>query len=156
MYAKWNTLFQGTGKTRTIVATIEEILSSSLGSSNDFILVNVNSNAACDEIAQRLLQLVEPHTIFRMYAKSYNDTKVNINIKKCYNYYQGEFKYPSLRYLYGFKVVICTLSTAGHLMRARSKDPDFDPYHFTYLFIDECASASETAAIIPIAGTCTA
>lgn len=83
---------------------------------------------------------------------SYNELKVNIDIKKCYNYFQGEFKYPNSQYLYKFRVFICTLMTSGHLMRARGRDPDFNINHFRYLFIDECASTNETAALVPIAG----
>lgn len=66
---------------------------------------------------------------------------------------KGQFKYPCLRYLYQYRVIVSTLQTAGHLMRARG-DPDFDPRHFSYVIIDECASTHETAALIPIAGKC--
>lgn len=126
---------------------IEEIVCSS----NKCVLVCANSNAACDEITLRLLKILKKHEIFRMYAKSYHTAKVDVNIRQCYNYYRGQFKYPCLKYLYGFRVVVSTLLTAGHIMRARS-DPDFDPKHFSYLIIDECASTNETSTLIPIAG----
>lgn len=132
-----------------MVAAVEEIVKSS----NNFILICANSNAACDEITQRLLNVLKTNQIFRMYAKSYNEKNICEDIKKCYNFIDGAFKYPCLRYLYKFRVIVSTLLTAGHLMRARD-DPDFDPRHFSYVFIDECASTHETATLIPIAGIC--
>lgn len=132
-----------------VAASVELIVKTS----KDYVLICANSNAACDEITQRLLKTLKNDQIFRMYAKSYTEEKVPDDIKKCYNFVQKGFKYPCLNYLYKFRVVICTLLTAGHLMRARN-DPGFNPSHFSYLFIDECASTHETASIIPIAGIC--
>lgn len=140
---------KGTGKTRTLVASIEEIVKSS----KDCILVCSNKNAAADEITLRLLKILKRNQIFRMYAKSYYEAKVPEDIKKCYNFMQREFKYPCLDYIYKFRVVVCTLLTAGHLMRA-CNDPYFDSGHFSYVIIDECASTHETASLIPIAGLC--
>lgn len=130
-----------------MVAAIEEIVRSS----NNFILVCANSNSACDEITQRLLKVLETHEIFRMYAKSYSVAKISEDIKECSNFVQGEFKYPCLNFLYKFRVLVCTLLTSGHLMRARS-DADFDPCHFSHLIIDECASTNEITTLIPIVG----
>lgn len=141
-------MFQGTGKTRTLVAAVEEIVKSS----NSCILICANSNAASDEIAMRLLKVLKRQQIFRMYAKSYNEGKISEEIKKSCNFMKDEFMYPCLNYLYKYRVVISTLQTSGHIMRARS-DPHFDPRHFSYIIIDECASTHETAALIPIAGT---
>lgn len=137
----------GTGKTRTLVAAVEEIVRSS----NDFILICANSNSACDEIMQRLLKVLKTSQIFRMYAKSYSEGKISDEIKKSCNFVKGEFMYPCLKYLYQYRVIVSTLLTARHLMRARG-DPDFDPRHFSYCIIDECASTHETATLIPIAG----
>lgn len=63
----------------------------------------------------------------------------------------GQFRIPCLKYLYAFRIVICTLLTAGCLSRAR-EDPEFDPSHFSHIIIDECASTNETTTLIPIAG----
>lgn len=103
----------GTGKTGTLVAVIEEILYSS----NQCVLVCANSNSACDELTSRLLKVSKKKAIFRMYAKSYNPAKMGQEIEQCSNYHAGQFTYPSLEYLYEFRVVICTLLTAGHIMR---------------------------------------
>lgn len=106
---------------------------------------------ACDEITERLLQIFKCDEIFRMYAKSYNKTKA---IKQCSNFFNEEFQIPCFAYIYQFKVVICTLSTAANLIRGRFKDNDFDANHFSHIFIDECANTTETAALIPIVGKC--
>lgn len=144
----WFYLFSlGTGKTRTLVATIEEIVRSS----TDCILVCANSNSACDEIAQRLLKVMREDEMFRMYAFSWNEAKVDVDVKKRSNFVDGKFRFPCLQFLYKYRVVICTLPCSGHLMRARN-DPHFDPKHFAYLIIDECASTNETTSLIPIAG----
>lgn len=45
------------------------------------------------------------------------------------------------------RVVICTASTAGRLVR--SKMPK---RHFSYIFIDECGSAKEISSLVPIMG----
>lgn len=130
------------------MAAIEEIITSS---KDTHILISANSNTACDEITGRLLEIFGKGDIFRMYAKAYNEKNVNNQIKKCSNYMNGEFRFPCLKYLYGFRMVICTLSTAGCLSRARD-DLDFDPGHFSHIIIDECASINETTTLIPIAG----
>lgn len=137
----------GTGKTRTLVVAIEVIVRSSKGR----VLVCANSNAACDEITVRLLKVFKTTEIFRMYAKSYNKSNVSTEIMKCSNFVKGQFRIPKLKYLYGFRVVICTLLTAGCISRG-CEDPDFNPSHFSHVIIDECASTNETMTLIPIAG----
>lgn len=130
------------------MVAIEEIIKSSKKS---HILISANSNTACDEITDRLLQIFGKNDILRMYAKSYNEKNVKSSIMKCSNFSNGEFRIPCLKYIYGFRIIICTLLTAGCISRARH-DADFDPGHFTHIIIDECASSNETATMIPIAG----
>lgn len=141
-------LIKGTGKTRTIVGSIAEIISSS----NNCVLVCVNSNAACDEIVKRLLEVVPRKSIFRMYAKSFKVNDVSDNIKEASNLVENQIKFPSLAYLYKFRVVVCTIITAGSLVRARSKDTSFDSSHFSHVFIDEAACVQEPISMIAIAG----
>lgn len=134
------------------MAAIEEIIKSSKKSK---ILITANSNTACDEIASRLLQMFglvfAKENILRMYAKSYNEKYVNRSIMKCSNFMNGEFRIPCLKHIYSFRIIICTLLTAGCISRAR-QDSDFDSSHFSHIIIDECASSNETATLIPIAG----
>lgn len=139
----------GTGKTRTLVASIAEIVRGT----NDFVLVLAHSNAACDEIATRLLEVLRKGELFRLYAKSYNKETLNAKIKPICNLYDGGFQFPSLNYLHRFRVVVSTLLTAGCLVRARGVDPDFDSSHFTRIFIDEAGSIHEPDTMILIAGS---
>lgn len=89
--------------------------------------------------------------MFRMYAKSYDHRQISESIKPICNYRGGELRYPSLEFLYQFRVLICTLCTSGCLTRA-SIDPHFKADHFSHIFIDESASTHETVSMIPIAG----
>lgn len=136
----------GTGKTKTLVAAIRKIVDST----DKKILVCAQSNAACDEIAERLRKFYGPEQIFRMYATLQRTDKINSSILDISNVFDGYIEYPPLNYLYKFRVVICTLATAGCLTRAQC-----NAQHFCYVFIDECASAPEPLSLVPIAGLCT-
>lgn len=137
-------LSAGTGKTRTLVAAVEQIVL--LTSKN--VLICAQSNTACDEIAERLTTVLGEEEMFRMYAKTFDVCKLNPLLTQYSNWTGTEFHYPSLEFLLKFRVFVCTLCTAGTLTRA-----GISPTHFSYVFIDECASAFETSALIPIAGT---
>lgn len=117
------------------------------------VLVCTNSNAACDEITQRLIEAVPNGlSLFRMYAKSYKEAGMTQSIRKVSNFREDEFKFPCLAYLYKYRIVVCTLLIAGNLVRARSIDPDFDSSHFSHVFIDEAACAQEPITMVAIAG----
>lgn len=135
--------FSGTGKTRTLVAAIEQIVL--LTSKN--VLVCAQSNTACDEIAERLTTVLQEEELFRMYAKTFDVCKLNPSLASYSNWTGNGFHYPSLEFLCKFRVLVCTLCTAGSLTRG-----GISPKHFSYVFIDECASAFETMALVPIAG----
>lgn len=153
----------GTGKTRTLVAAIEEIIRSTPGT----VLVCANSNAACDEITERLLNVLPYGEMFRMYAKSYNIRKISDQIKPVCNFHDGTLRTPTLEFLSRFRVIVCTLPTTGCLARARHELPRHgrrrhnnryferqivNSIRFSHIIIDECASTHETEAMIPIAG----
>lgn len=151
---------KGTGKTRTLVAAIEEIVRSS----NKCVLVCANSNSTCDEITERLLDVLDFGEMFRMYAKSVDPKKISDRIKPISNRSSEGIRYPSLAFLYKFRVLICTLNVAGFIARAREytmnlrrktiicENYSFHADHFSHVFIDECASAHEPISLIPIAG----
>lgn len=130
-----------------MVAAIERIVRTT----SKYILVCAQSNAACNEIAERLTKVLSAKQMFRMFSASYDLDQISDTIRPFCNLFEGELKYPSLDYLYQFRVLICTLSTSGCLVRARHC-LDYNRHHFGYVFIDECASAHETMALIPIAG----
>lgn len=116
------------------------------------VLVCAQTNAACDELTERLLAVSENISLFRMYAKSHKKEKVSDKISTVCNFRDGEFQYPSLQYLYKYRIVVCTLVTAGFLVAAREADPNFNSSQFTHVFVDEAASITETLSLIPIAG----
>lgn len=139
---------KGTGKTRTLAAAIEQIVRTT----KQNVLVCAMSNAACDEITERLLDVLGEDEMFRFYAKSYKHERISSRIKNVSNFGSEGIFYPSLKYLYKFRVFICTLCSAGCLTRARIDTQVWKANHFGYVFIDECASAHETMSLIPIAG----
>lgn len=112
------------------------------------------SNAACDEITERLIDILEFNEVYRLYAKSYKNGRISPKIGKWSNFSSQYISYPSLKYLYQYRVLVCTLCSAGCLTRARIDD-EWNPEHFDYVFIDECASAPEAMCLVPIAGLCT-
>lgn len=128
-----------------------EAIKKIIRSSNNCVLVCCNSNSACDEIAGRLSKWCKPGEIFRMFAKSHSEKKVDPKILKYSNFVKGQFRFPSLKYLYRFRLVICTLLTAGCISRAR-ENREFNPGHFSHIFVDEGASTNETTTLIAIAG----
>ncbi|XP_031638656.1 putative helicase mov-10-B.1 isoform X2 [Contarinia nasturtii] len=141
----------GTGKTRTLVGAIEQIVRIT----NEKILVCAMSNAACDEIAERLIDILKEGEMYRFYAKSYKNEKVNYRVRQYSNFGPTGITYPSLEFLYKFRVLVCTLCSAGCLSRARVDKEIWKPDHFDYVIIDEAASALEPIAMVPIAGVCT-
>lgn len=137
----------GTGKTKTLVEAICQI--SRINPTNR-ILVCATSNAAANEITVRLLKNLQnncyfEHNVYRLFAVSAMENVTEPELKRNSNYSLGHF--PSLTFLIKFRIVISTLVGAGQLLAA-----DIKSSHFTHLFIDECGSATEAAALIPIAG----
>lgn len=117
------------------------------------ILVCAQTNSACDEIAERLLAvLTDSSILFRKYARSHSQEKLNPKILKVCNFKNGKFGFPSLDHLYDYRIVICTLQTSGSLVRAREKDTNFNSSHFSHIIIDEAACVPEPVSLIPIAG----
>lgn len=66
-----------------------------------------------------------------------------------YNYDDAQNKtyLPAWESLQKMQVIICTLFMSGRLAQA-----NIPSHHFSYIFIDECASVSEPEALTAIAG----
>lgn len=139
----------GTGKTRTIVAAIEQIVRTT----KENVLVCTMSNSANDEVAERLANILEPHELYRMYARSHKySSGISPNLKNISNWDPHVIRLKTLSRLYQYRVICTTLSMAGCFSRAHIDAAVWRPDHFGYVFIDECASSSEPMTLIPIAG----
>lgn len=132
-----------------IVAAVTEIVKGS----EDFVLVLAHSNAACDELAARLVDVLQHGQLLRLYAKYFNKDLIPAKIRHCCNLENENLQFPALKLLYKFRVVVSTLLTAGSLVRTRGHDPDFSSSHFSRIFIDEAGCTHEPATLIPIAGS---
>lgn len=130
------------------MAAVVEILTVT----DDFILICANSNTACNEIALRLVNILPQNQLFRLFAKKFDTDAIPEELKCVSNIHQGELEFPSIRYLYQFRVVISTLMTVGSLVRARGRDQDFNSSHFSRIFIDEAGCVHQPTSMIPIAG----
>lgn len=116
------------------------------------ILISTASNSACNEIASRLLKHIPDTDIFRLFAGSQEKKRDQIDdeLIEVSNLESGDHFYPCLEELYQFRIILCTLCVAGKLGLAK-----ISPTHFSHVFIDECGSASEPEALIPIVGIIT-
>lgn len=137
----------GTGKTQTLVAAIWSIVQSSKKN----VLVCANSNAACDEIAGRLIEMLNSNQLLRFYAKKFDKVKLKQEMQPYSNWNGKDFHHPLLKHLLEFRVIVCTLCTAACLTRADEKR---GPLPFSHVIIDECASTHETMSLVAIAGEC--
>uniref|UniRef100_A0A8D8GNC2 Helicase MOV-10 n=1 Tax=Culex pipiens TaxID=7175 RepID=A0A8D8GNC2_CULPI len=136
----------GTGKTSTLVEAIAQIWKLK---PKAFVLVTASSNYACNEITQRLLGVIPKDDLFRFFSKQAERMMADMSYEliECSNLNTGCYRLPSKEELYGKRIVISTLTSSGKLVQANIR-----PGHFSYVFIDECGSATEASALVPIAG----
>lgn len=150
----------GTGKTATIVETIAQIVKLC---PKTHILVTAKSNAACDDIAKRLLKHVSCNKVLRIYSPAFDNKAEKVdkaleNISNFRNRHVCQCKKrscpeiepiddPSYEEFYTARVVVVTLASCGRIVSAGIKSN-----HFDYIFIDEAASESEPYTLIPISG----
>lgn len=132
----------GTGKTSTLVEAVAQIVTL-LPSSK--VLVTVNSNSACDEIGERLLQYVGGNKMFRFYSPSFAKKmdRVNPKLKPRSNLKYNYHIQPSVQELLSYNVIIATLVNSGRLVGLGAS-------HFDFILIDECASSAEPYVNIPL------
>ncbi|KAM6976888.1 putative helicase mov-10-B.1 [Aplochiton taeniatus] len=136
----------GTGKTVTLVEAIKQV---EVTQSSSHILACAPSNSAADLLCKKILQHVDPHKVYRMYASSRYPGDVPAEILNCCNLeLDGEtFVFPSREELVEYKIIVTTLLTAGRLVTG-----GIPQGHFSHVFIDEAGHAVETECIIPLAG----
>lgn len=92
--------------------------------------------------------------MYRMFARSVLPDRVCPRLKSVSNLRNGKHFNPALKILYRYRVIITTLCTSSCFARAHIDKKVYDPKHFSYVFIDECSSASEVLTLVPIAGNC--
>jgi helicase MOV-10 len=110
------------------------------------ILVCAGSNSACDEIGDRLLKYIPEYQLYRFYSGSlihYQD-RISKKLIPLSNIRRGEYEKPTASDFRNCRVIISTLVNAGHLEDIVSSS------YFSFIIIDECASAAEAHVCIPI------
>ncbi|XP_071875149.1 putative helicase mov-10-B.1 isoform X2 [Bombus fervidus] len=132
----------GTGKTTTLVETIYQIRKQCKSKN---ILVCAPSNAAADEIANRLLCLLPHKDIFRMYAASKCCNNIDEKICPNSNFIDDMVLYLPKEIFILKKIVITTLVTCMRLASLKLRND-----HFSYIFIDEASQSIELESLIPL------
>lgn len=132
----------GTGKTVTIVEAIRQIL---LNYPDARILACAPSNSAADIIAERLSALGKA-VLFRMVAPSRSPATVPAEVVQFTRVNEhGVFICPPKEELETFRVVIATCCSGGVPFGI-----GVELGHFSHIFIDEAAQATEPEVMIPI------
>ncbi|KAI9530694.1 hypothetical protein NQZ68_000185 [Dissostichus eleginoides] len=134
----------GTGKTVTVVEAIKQIEKMQ---ATCHILACAPSNSAADLLCMKILQHVEKHKVFRMYASSRDPNYVPEEVKACSNLLVDSYLYPAKEKLMEYRIMVTTLLTAGRLVTG-----DIPAGHFTHVFVDEAGHSVETESLVPLAG----
>lgn len=137
----------GTGKTSALVECVLQI--SKLKPDNH-ILITAQSNSACDEIGTRLLSTISDSKILRIYSSSMKGQKrdiLNKQLMSTSNIRDNSNEWPTKEEFHSFQIVIITLSYSSRLVQS-----NIDKRHFDYIFLDECAAASEPESLVAFLG----
>ncbi|XP_054261036.1 putative helicase MOV-10 [Macrosteles quadrilineatus] len=141
----------GTGKTVTLVEAITQVWHASLGKAVRQ-LVCAPSNAACNNIASRLISVL-PRTakILRLFSMSSDDINIPEDLinHSNYNKEKGYVTMPTIGKILENHIVIVTIVSAGRIVTGGGGG------NFQYVYIDECGQACEPEALIAIAGVLT-
>ena len=115
----------GTGKTRTLICAIVDVLGllqreEQRKANTNRVLICCPSHAASDVLTRRLSRYLKQSEIFRMYDDSRHSNTVPDYILPftCQSYSSGTFSLPSPLVWKGFRAVICTCMDAHILFRA--------------------------------------
>ncbi|KAI7797624.1 putative helicase mov-10-B.2 [Triplophysa rosa] len=136
----------GTGKTVTIVEAIKQVEKNMAGA---FILACAPSNSAADQLCEKLIssQHVDKGKIYRIYASSRNPKDVPAALVNHSNVEGNTIVLPCKEDLMSYKILVCTLVTAGRLVSGGVPEG-----HFSHIFVDEAGHAVESETIISVAG----
>ncbi|XP_068454650.1 putative helicase mov-10-B.2 [Clinocottus analis] len=134
----------GTGKTVTLVEAIKQIEKKE---ASCHILACAPSNSAADLLCQKILENVDKHHVFRLYASSRPTDFVPEELKACSNLVGECYVFPVKEQLMEYRIMVTTLITASRLVTG-----DIPDGHFTHVFVDEAGHAVETECLVPLAG----
>ncbi|XP_042367148.1 putative helicase mov-10-B.1 [Plectropomus leopardus] len=136
----------GTGKTITLVEAMHQV---SRADPSAHMLACAPSNSASDLLCERLMEHMDPHRIYRVYASSRDPRTVPKNLLKYCNWdqQQDSFVFPEKTTLMKYTIIVTTMVTAGRLVSG-----GIPAGHFTHVFMDEAGQAVEPECVIAIAG----
>ncbi|KAG6908482.1 hypothetical protein DXG01_004485 [Tephrocybe rancida] len=157
----------GTGKTRTVVETVLQILRIQ---PEACILLCAPSNPATDTLVLRLRRFLQPHEMLRLNDPNRTFAEVPIKITQYCYIEDDKFALPPWKTLMRFRVVICSCLDAGILVGAQCTNTalmrietqiahSLHPHrlpkyqitpHWTHLLIDEAAQGSEPELLVPM------
>ena len=130
----------------TIVEAIKQIL---LCNPTACILACAPSNSAADVIALRLAGFLTNQDLFRFYAPTRERGTVPPELLS-YTFMNrdGLFSHPPLDMVKTYKVIVCTCLSAAFTLGIGLKRG-----HFSHVFIDEAAQATEPEAMVVVKNT---
>lgn len=132
---------KGTGKTTVLVEAVKQIIQLKPASR---ILITAQSNSACNEISLRLINSTPAFHIIRLFSSSqFNQQHNETNIPNEISMISNQLKNINVVSLQQYSVIVTTVVTSSKLKQSIN-------LAFDYIFIDECASATEPEALIPI------
>lgn len=109
------------------------------------ILACAPSNAAADVLALRLIGHLNTKELLRFYAPSRLQRLIPPELVPYSVSKAGHFAFPGLDTMNTFRVVICTCISASVFHGAGMASG-----HFSHIFIDEAAQATEPEVMVPI------
>ena len=127
----------------TIVEAIKQILRRNPDAR---ILACAPSNSAADVITSRLSELLRPDVLFRFYAPSRERGTVSADLLP-YTFVNtdGLFSHPPLATVKAFHVIVSTCVSAAFTLGI-----GLSRGHFSHVFIDEAAQATEAEAMVVV------
>ncbi|GAW07733.1 P-loop containing nucleoside triphosphate hydrolase protein [Lentinula edodes] len=157
----------GTGKTRTVVETVHQILHTQ---PEAHILLCAPSNSATDTLALRLGSSLKPGDMLRLNDQNRTFAEVPDSIRQFCYVENDSFAIPTWKMLMSYKVVVASCLDANNLVDAACTNTvlcaleehvvsSLHPHrkikyqivpHWTHLLIDEAAQGSEPELLVPI------
>ena len=137
----------GTGKTVVVVESVMQLLARNPSAR---VLACAPSNAAADEIAQRLAAAgLSTATLLRLNASSRITARLPEDLKQysCLSPNSRNFELPTVDELKGFRVVVSTCISSTLLFGT-----GVPRGHYSHIFVDEAGHALEPEALVPSLG----